>query len=113
MPHARHQLTRARTCRCGQGVPRRGRSSSPARASSRSNPDHEGLRIDPCIPPSWPGFRVRRRFRGADYDIEVLNPEGVSSGIRSLSVDGRQINADVVPVATVGTTVQVQVVLGT
>ena len=75
-------------------------------------PDHAGLRIDPCIPPSWPGFRVRRRFRGAEYDIEVRNPDGVSKGVRSLVVDGQAVAGGVVPVAPEGAVVSVEVVLG-
>ena len=75
-------------------------------------PDHGGLRVDPCIPPSWPGFHVRRRFRGATYDIEVRNPDGVSKGVRSLVVDGQVAEGGVVPVAPKGAVVQVEVVLG-
>jgi cellobiose phosphorylase len=75
-------------------------------------PDHSGLRIDPCIPPAWPGFRVHRRFRGADYEIEVRNPDGVSTGVCSLTVDGSAVTGGVVPVAREGATVRVEVVLG-
>jgi len=28
-------------------------------------PDYDGLRIDPCIPPDWDGFTAIRQFRGA------------------------------------------------
>jgi cellobiose phosphorylase len=75
-------------------------------------PGYDGLRIDPCIPPAWPGFQVHRRFRGADYDIEVRNPDGVSAGVRSLLVDGHEVAGSLVPVAPAGTTVRVEVVLG-
>ena len=50
-------------------------------------PEIDGLRIDPCIPKSWPGFSVRRTFRGKTLDIEVRNPDGVSMGVRSLTID--------------------------
>jgi len=79
-------------------------------------PDHAGLRIDPCIPRSWPGFRVTRRFRGATYEITVTNPDGVSKGVRSIVVDGRAVegavDGAVVPAAPAGTVVAVEVVLG-
>jgi cellobiose phosphorylase len=75
-------------------------------------PTHGGLRVDPCIPSDWPGFRVTRRFRGATYDIEVRNPDGVSKGLRTLVVDGRPVEGDVVPVAPAGATVHVEAVLG-
>ena len=34
-------------------------------------PDHDGLRIDPCLPSAWDGFEATRRFRGATYRIRV------------------------------------------
>lgn len=76
-------------------------------------PDHAGLRIDPCVPPSWSGFRVHRRFRSADYDIEVRNPDGVTKGVRAVSVDGRVVSGNLIPPQPAGATVRVEVVLGT
>ena len=71
-------------------------------------PTHTGLEIDPCIPRDWPEFHVRRKFRGATYDITVRNPHGKSKGIRSLEVDGQRIEGNIVPVAPAGTTVTVK-----
>jgi cellobiose phosphorylase len=51
-------------------------------------PTVDGLLIDPCIPIGWKGFSVRRTFRGAIYHIRVKNPDRVSSGVVSLTVDG-------------------------
>ncbi len=70
-------------------------------------PDYNGLRIAPCIPSDWPGFEVIRRFRGATYHIKVENPERRCSGIRFLSVNGREIDGDTVPPADEGETIQV------
>lgn len=52
-------------------------------------PDYEGLIIDPCIPKDWKGFTVARKFRGANFIIEVKNPNGVSKGVKQISVDGK------------------------
>jgi cyclic beta-1,2-glucan synthetase len=46
------------------------------------------LRIDPCIPTSWPGFEITQ----GDVKITVKNPEGVSRGVKSMRVDGRAID---------------------
>ena len=75
-------------------------------------PEYAGLRIDPCIPRAWPGYEVTRRFRGATYEIAVENPEGVSGGVRSLQVDGHEVEGNVVPAARAGENVRVEVVLG-
>jgi cellobiose phosphorylase len=47
-----------------------------------------GLVIDPCIPKKWPGFKIRRIFRDAVYNIEVLNPKHVEKGVKEITVDG-------------------------
>jgi cellobiose phosphorylase len=75
-------------------------------------PDYDGLRIDPCIPHGWTSFRVVRRFRGVVYEIEVENPDGVGGGVRSLRVDGEEIDGNVVPVVAGADRVRVDVVLG-
>jgi cellobiose phosphorylase len=75
-------------------------------------PDYEGLRIDPCIPRSWDGFRVTRRFRGTVYEILVENPNGVCGGVTSLRVDGRELAGNLVPPATGPGPVRVEVTLG-
>jgi cellobiose phosphorylase len=75
-------------------------------------PDYDGLRIDPCIPHGWRSYRVTRRFRGTVYDITVSNPDGVCSGVRSLTVDGREVEGGVVPLAVGRERVAVEVVLG-
>jgi cellobiose phosphorylase len=75
-------------------------------------PDYAGLRIDPCIRGGWDGFRVTRRFRGTVYEIDVRNPGGAGHGIRSLAVDGRELDGNVVPPQAGPGPVRVDVVLG-
>ncbi len=74
-------------------------------------PDYEGLRVDPCIPKAWDGFRVTRRFRGVEYRISVRNPGHVSKGVARLVVDGRVVEGNVIPLAERGP-VEVEVTLG-
>ena len=75
-------------------------------------PTPDGLSIDPCIPSAMPGFRVTRRYRGAVYDIEVRNPDGVQHGIARMTVDGKALKSNVLPPAPKGSTVHVEVVMG-
>jgi cellobiose phosphorylase len=75
-------------------------------------PELDGLRIDPCIPQSWPEFHAVRRFRGATYDITVKNPNGLQKGVSSLVVDGVRIEGNLVPVAPAGTTVRIEAEIG-
>ncbi len=75
-------------------------------------PDFAGLKVDPCVPKSWKNFDVTRKFRGDTYQIKVTNPKGVSKGVASLTVDGKTVAGNVIPVAGDGKTHQVEVVLG-
>ena len=43
-------------------------------------PDYDGLVIEPCIPSHWKGYKVRRKFRDAEYIIRVSNPKGRCKG---------------------------------
>jgi cellobiose phosphorylase len=74
-------------------------------------PAYAGLEVNPCIPKAWDGFSVQRRFRGAEYAITVKNPNHVSKGVRSVTVDGKPIEGSVVPAFTSGTHT-VEVVMG-
>jgi cellobiose phosphorylase len=60
-------------------------------------PDYKGLRLDPCIPSSWKSFRVKRKFRNTAYDITFKNPKGVCRGIKTIKVDGKEIDSTILP----------------
>lgn len=72
----------------------------------------KGLLVDPCVPPDWDSFRVVRRFRRATYHIEVLNPEGVSTGVKEVLIDGEKHDSHLLPVYPAGETHEVTVTMG-
>ena len=74
-------------------------------------PDWDGLKVDPSIPHEWDGFTATRQYRGATYDITVSNPNHVSKGIKSVTVDGEAIEGNVLPTFAEGTH-KVEVVMG-
>ena len=59
-------------------------------------PDYQGLLVDPCIPPSWEGFSVKRVLRGTTFFIRVNNPGQVSKGVKQILVDGRAIKGNMI-----------------
>ena len=75
-------------------------------------PELDGLRIDPCIPPEWKQLTLTRRFRGAQYRITVDNPDGAEHGVRELYVDGVQQTGNLLAPAEAGSVVSVRVVMG-
>jgi len=47
------------------------------------------LEFNPCIPKSWPQFKITYRFGAAEYHIRVENPQNISKGIKYVEMDGR------------------------
>ncbi len=75
-------------------------------------PDWDGLKIDPCIPAGWDGYKISRSFRNAVYDIRIENPGHVCRGVKRVTADGREISGNVLPVFSDGRTHEVVVTLG-
>jgi N,N'-diacetylchitobiose phosphorylase len=75
-------------------------------------PEMDGLRIDPCIPHTWPGFKAARRFRGKTIEIDVKNPDGVCHGVRYLTLNGQPLPGNMLPVDNLGEQNQVEIILG-
>jgi cellobiose phosphorylase len=75
-------------------------------------PDYDGLKIDPCIPASWDGFEVTRKFRGALYQIKIVNPKHVCKGVGKVTIDGKAYSSNVLPIFEDGTAHSVVIELG-
>ena len=57
-------------------------------------PTWEGLRFDPCLPPHWPGARMRRPWRGATLEIEIARDAALAAGEVAVEVNGEAIAGD-------------------
>ena len=74
-------------------------------------PTLDGLKVDPCIPADLPGYTVERTYRGVKYHITVDNTAHVQKGVKSITVDGTNVNSKIIP-APGGTDCYVTVVMG-
>ena len=74
-------------------------------------PDFDGLKVVPSIPSTWDGYTITRKYRGAEYNIKFENPSHVESGVKSVTVDGKAIDGNVIP-AFDGGVHEVVVVMG-
>jgi N,N'-diacetylchitobiose phosphorylase len=75
-------------------------------------PELDGLRIDPCIPSHWQGFKATRRFRGRMVEITVANPHGVCRGVKNLRLNGQALQGNLVPADQLQQQNKVDVVMG-
>ncbi len=75
-------------------------------------PQYDGIEISPCIPKSWKGYEVTRKFRGAIYRIAIDNSAGVNQGIKELIVNGEKVAGNFIPILNPGSENTVVVKLG-
>jgi cyclic beta-1,2-glucan synthetase len=68
--------------------------------------------VDPCIPSSWPEYRMTWRFLESCYEITVSNPMRKCRGVAKATLDGARVNASAIPLVNDGRTHEVHVVLG-
>jgi len=75
-------------------------------------PQYDGLLIDPCIPKTWNGFEVTRKFRGATYNIKVVNHHQVQKGVSAICIDGEKLAGNLLPFFEAGSIHDVLVEMG-
>jgi len=75
-------------------------------------PEYNGLRIDPCIPSEWKEFKVTRVFRGKHLTIKVSNPNNVQKGVKKLTLNGKDLLGNFIPVGNLLAENQVEVQMG-
>ena len=70
-------------------------------------PQYDGLQIDPCLPTTAKEYTVQRKFRDAEYNITVKNPNSKQCGVSQVVVDGKAIEGNTIPYAAGKHTVEV------
>jgi cellobiose phosphorylase len=74
-------------------------------------PEWDGLRVDPCLPPGWPGAHMVRPWRGSTYRIQIERTGGLPADSRlELTVDGARLSGNLIaPPGAMGKVVDVRV----
>jgi cyclic beta-1,2-glucan synthetase len=68
--------------------------------------------VDPCVPSTWPEYSVTWRIGSASYVIHVTNPDRRCRGVKQATLDGRDVDHKMIPIADDGLVHHVEVVLG-
>lgn len=56
-----------------------------------------GLRIAPCLPPDWKGYRAQRIFRGCTLDIEVQQHSGNNERVTETKCENKILENNLIP----------------
>ena len=70
------------------------------------------LKIDPCIPRSWPRFAITVRRGASEYRIVVENPGGVNRGVTRVDFDGVELTDALTPAPDDGQAHEIVVTMG-
>lgn len=73
--------------------------------------EKDRMKITPCIPKFWKGYRIRYTHRHTLYRIDVRNPHSLSTGICRYMLDGEPVREDAIPLVNDGKTHEVIAVL--
>ncbi len=71
-------------------------------------PEMDGLRIDPCLPPSWREAEITKKFRGAVYTIKYKNS---GTKVKHIFADGKEISGTILPFCA-GKNYNIEVITG-
>ena len=74
--------------------------------------EYDGLRVDPCIPSKWDGFKATRKYRGVTYYITVNNPKHVCKGVAHVTVNGGRAEGSLIRAERGASEVNVQITMG-
>jgi cellobiose phosphorylase len=71
-----------------------------------------GLRVDPSIPPQWPGFEATVRIGAQECHVVVDNAKGSGHGVASVTLDGVAVASPFVKLGTGSSRRELRIVLG-
>ena len=60
-------------------------------------PEYDGLVVNPCLPKAFGDLQIKRRYRDAEYYIDIRKPDGVEKGVEWMEVDGEKIAGNQIP----------------
>jgi cyclic beta-1,2-glucan synthetase len=70
------------------------------------------LKINPCIPGDWPGYKLNYQFGSTSYLIDIKNPDGVNQGVQQVVLDGSTLTGNHILLLDDGMKHEVRVLLG-
>jgi cyclic beta-1,2-glucan synthetase len=72
----------------------------------------KALQITPCIPKNWPGYDLAYRDGETQYHIRVENPHGVSRSVQQITLDGKILPKEEIPLLSDGQPHEICVLMG-
>ena len=58
--------------------------------------ENKNIKFNPCIPKEWKEYKIKYKYKGSIYNITIKNPEGKSTGIKKVLLNGKEVEEKVV-----------------
>ncbi|NLY30998.1 MAG: glycosyl transferase [Firmicutes bacterium] len=68
--------------------------------------------VSPSIPKSWDEFRIMYRYKSTTYEITIVNPDGVETGVVEVRLNGTSLTEKLIPLQDDGGSHRVTVIMG-
>ena len=72
----------------------------------------EALQITPCIPRGWSGYELTYRGGETQYQIHVKNPDSVNRSVKQVTMDGKTLPGEEIPLIGDGQQHEVIILMG-
>jgi cellobiose phosphorylase len=72
----------------------------------------ETIVMDPCIPGRMKEYQINYNYQETNYQIKVINPDGVNKGVKTISVDGIISTRNIINLVNDKVNHQVEVLMG-
>lgn len=76
------------------------------------NKNGDKLVMEPCIPKKWKAYSVNYRYLDTTYEIEVVNTDGVTKGVKRVVIDGKEHKGNQIQLVNDGKTHKVKLYMG-
>lgn len=75
-------------------------------------PQYDGIIIDPCIPSEWKEFKMTRKFRKKQLNIQVDNRAQVEKGVKKIICHGKEMEGKYIPLEKLKDHNDIKVIMG-
>jgi cellobiose phosphorylase len=75
-------------------------------------PTPDGIVISPSIPKEWKEMTVSKVFRGKNLNITVKNPKSKQSGVKSLALNGKNLDGNFIKASLLKKDNEIEIILG-
>ena len=59
--------------------------------------ENKSIKLNPCIPKEWKEYKIKYKYEETVYNITIKNPEGKSTGITKVLLNGKEVAEKQVP----------------